>query len=368
MPNREPTLFHPLANCHWRVFLRLYRRHWPYSFRSIPTQMLTWAGVLAQIPGNAIERRIYEDSIREHEFPEPPTFIVGHWRSGTTFLHNVLSRSGRFAFVNLAQTVRPLGAMRFAGAFEKLLGRLVPKQRMADGVDFSPTEPQEEELALALMGSVSAFHSPFFPRDAERNTTRALFLEDLEPGELEAFRENYDLLARKISLIDGGKRPLLFKNPSNTARLDFLRELFPGARFIHIVRHPAEVARSSVRMAEALTRCLSLQPLRETPVMERILTNYARIMPLHLEQRKRIEAGHYTEVRYEDFRQDPMKGVEEIHRAFGWELDDRSRGSIRTYLDSIAGYRPNRRPEDPELMAMIADRLSFAYEQWGYDP
>src|SRR5207248_2605498 len=31
---------------------------------------------------------------------QPPLFILGHWRSGTTLLHNLLAADDRFAFPN----------------------------------------------------------------------------------------------------------------------------------------------------------------------------------------------------------------------------------------------------------------------------
>ena len=42
----------------------------------------------------------YERTIRNSKFDSPPVFIVGHWRSGTTLLHELMSLDPRMAFPN----------------------------------------------------------------------------------------------------------------------------------------------------------------------------------------------------------------------------------------------------------------------------
>jgi hypothetical protein len=44
----------------------------------------------------------------------------------------------------------------------------------------------------------------------------------------------------------------MLKSPTHTARLHILREMFPQAKFIHIVRDPCEVFSSTVRLWRAL--------------------------------------------------------------------------------------------------------------------
>ena len=38
---------------------------------------------------------------------EPPLFILGHWRHGTTHLHNLLAQDPQFAYPTLYQTLYP---------------------------------------------------------------------------------------------------------------------------------------------------------------------------------------------------------------------------------------------------------------------
>ena len=50
-----------------------------------------------------------EETIRKTHLVGPPLFILGHWRSGTTHLHNLLALDTQnFAFANTYQVTNPL--------------------------------------------------------------------------------------------------------------------------------------------------------------------------------------------------------------------------------------------------------------------
>src|SRR5437870_3032120 len=52
------------------------------------------------------ERLRYEKAIRATR-PEPPLFILGIWRSGTTHLHNLLAHDQRLAFPSTFEVLYP---------------------------------------------------------------------------------------------------------------------------------------------------------------------------------------------------------------------------------------------------------------------
>ncbi len=73
-----------------------------------------WAR-LALLPGMAvynstmaaIESLRYSRKLRETQITQPPVFVLGHWRSGSTLLHNLITMDPQFSFVNLYQTMFP---------------------------------------------------------------------------------------------------------------------------------------------------------------------------------------------------------------------------------------------------------------------
>ncbi|WP_427846519.1 sulfotransferase [Aromatoleum aromaticum] len=54
----------------------------------------------------ARETREFQARIRDVRI-KPPIFVLGHWRSGTTHLHNLLSLDPQFAYPNFYQVTNP---------------------------------------------------------------------------------------------------------------------------------------------------------------------------------------------------------------------------------------------------------------------
>ncbi|MCH7226694.1 sulfotransferase family protein [Haloferula sp. A504] len=356
----KPLLYHPLACARWPVWWELQWRYAPLSVRAWPTFVATSAASFASRSGHEKEMERLREAVR----PDPPIFIVGHWRSGTTLLHNLLHRSGRFATLRTADAINPLGDNPPDGM---VAGGMKSSDRGFDRMVVGPEEPQEEEMALAALCLTSVFHLVYFPRNAAEIFRRAVLFEGMEPGELEAFAKAYKLVAAKTRLVDGTDRTILFKNPASTARLDFLSEVFPGARFIHIVRHPKAVYHSTAALIDGLTERFALQSPKNLERDHRRIEHYRSMMKAHLEQRARLAPCRYTEIRYEELVADPVTGVEKVLGGIGESLEAGERTQLFEYVESLADYKPNRHPDDPETDRMLKRELGFAYETWGYD-
>lgn len=357
----RPELLHPLALSTPGVWWRLRTRHAPLSPESLAARVVIAGGVIGLTGLRLLEK------FRLRRMPEPtapPVFIVGHWRSGTTHLHNLLHRSGEFATLSHAAAAGPwIPPSSIAG----LIDRFTPETREFDNVRLASSEPQEEELALACMGPVSVFHAAFFPRETEAIMRQALDVGSLDPKDRADFTRNYRHLHARTAFDDGGQRQVLFKNPSSTTRLDFLMEIFPGAKFIHIVRDPVAVHHSTLRMFTHMNREFSLQGNpHDTNDHSDLIALYRSIMSAHLEQRKRVPAGDYHELRYEDLVADPLREIERLHETFGWEFTPSSRHSIGAYVHALSGYKKNKHPDDPAIAARLRDECAFAFETWGY--
>ena len=82
--------------------------------------LITTASVLARIPFYQFERLIHARAINDLELPSDPIFIIGHWRSGTTHLHNLFSQDPQFGSINFLQTALPwdfIGQVRLSKKF-----------------------------------------------------------------------------------------------------------------------------------------------------------------------------------------------------------------------------------------------------------
>lgn len=55
-----------------------------------------------------IQDRRFEEKLGAYEFDHDPVFILGHWRSGTTFVHNIFAQDDNFCYTTTYQTVFPI--------------------------------------------------------------------------------------------------------------------------------------------------------------------------------------------------------------------------------------------------------------------
>ncbi|MCH7688908.1 MAG: sulfotransferase, partial [Planctomycetes bacterium] len=93
-----PGPFSGITLREWFLILRENR----FSVDS-PHWLRAAAITLGSLQNSAIaglEKAIYGRKIESAEV-HPPLFVLGLWRSGTTHLHNLLSRDDRFAFPSI---------------------------------------------------------------------------------------------------------------------------------------------------------------------------------------------------------------------------------------------------------------------------
>jgi omega-hydroxy-beta-dihydromenaquinone-9 sulfotransferase len=100
---------------------------------------------------------------RRHAPPAPPPlFIVGHMRSGTTHLHNLLAASGQFTTIPPVLAGMPCEARSLARLVRPLIEPDLPDDRLIDDVAVAPDSPTEDEIALANLLPLSCYHAIYF--------------------------------------------------------------------------------------------------------------------------------------------------------------------------------------------------------------
>jgi omega-hydroxy-beta-dihydromenaquinone-9 sulfotransferase len=295
-----------------------------------------------------------------------PLFVIGHWRSGTTHLQNVLAQDPAFGYPTLFQTVFPRAFLSL-GSLQGRLARRLPETRPMDGVRMGLDLPQEDEFALANLCRYSFYHGLCFPRRAREYFTRYVLFDGERPPVVAAWKRHYADFLKKVTYASGG-RPLVLKNPANTARIRLLLELFPDARFVHIQRNPWEVFVSTVHMMRTLSQTMRFHSVDEAWAETLVLENYERMMARYLEERALVPAGRLMEVRYEDLVEDPLPVMQGIYEGLGLPGHERARPHFARYLESLGGYRTNAYDFPPEVIARVGERWHRMIEHWGYAP
>jgi omega-hydroxy-beta-dihydromenaquinone-9 sulfotransferase len=264
--------------------------------------------MMARSPFSLGQRILFERAISSAELHPAPLFILGHWRSGTTFLHELLSRSGDFTYLNYLQALLPWDFLGEERGWRFLLRLGLPARRPMDEVRIHADAPAEDGLALANMGTLSMYHAFVFPARMREIFRQAVLFEGGPLGSLSLWKERYRYLLRKMSLGAPGRR-LLLKDPAHTAHIPLLLDMFPRACFVTIERDKDEVLASMLRMCRALCRAWALQRYDESALEIVVPWMYEEVMRRYREDRGSIPPGRLMEVKLEQLATEPDKIV-----------------------------------------------------------
>jgi len=77
-----------LGNCFINWMKLIIKNGW-VSFKKIGRASLITALTLIGIPFRIFEKLRFHKLLDKIQIKKPPIFIIGHWRSGTTYLHNL---------------------------------------------------------------------------------------------------------------------------------------------------------------------------------------------------------------------------------------------------------------------------------------
>ena len=295
----------------------------------------------------------------------PPIFVLGHWRSGTTFLHNLLTLDPAHAYPTTYECVFPGGFLTTESRIGWMLSPFLPSKRPMDDVPLGRDTPFEDEFALAKIGAGSPYFGMMFPDRPP--DLRHLDLELLAEPERAEWSGRMLWLMRRLQLAHPGKR-LVLKSPPHTARIASLLRLFPEARFVHVSRNPYEIYPSTLKLWKILNSRLGLtNPARDDVWLpEHVLSTLPRRYDAYWRDRHSIPDGRLAEIRYEDLAGDPSGTVSAIYSAL--DLGDFAKLSprIQDYLAKLAPHVASPRQLPTADRAAIAERWSDYFDRFGY--
>ena len=295
---------------------------------------------------------------------QPPLFLLGHWRNGTTHLHNLLTVDERFAFANNYQAFFPHSFLSTEAFASRLLAFFLPKRRPMDNIEWDMRSPQEDEFALCVASGESPCMGWAFPQRQE-HYNRYLTFRDVSAGELARWQEAFVLFLKKLTWKYG--RPLVLKSPPHTCRIRLLLELFPRAKFVHIHRNPYAVFPSGKRTFQVNFELHRLQRPRPDRLNEWVLRQYRKMYEVFFEERRLIPEGNFVEVRFEHLEEDPLGQLRRVYEVLGLPDFGLIEPALRRYVDSIAGYTKNKFPDLPTaLRNRIAEEWRPCFQEWGY--
>lgn len=177
-----------------------------------------------------------------------------------------------------------LGGLHRSGT--SILHRLLREHPDTSGFDKTGVPQDEGQLLQSVYPAAWVYGGPgkFAFHEAAHLT---------EKSELVSAANRSKLLREWGAYFDLDRKVLLEKSPPNLIRARFLQALFPGCRFVFIVRHPVPVAYATLKWAKS--------------GISELIDHWCIAHGILLEDLGRLELA--TVLRYEDFVSEPERWI-----------------------------------------------------------
>ena len=300
---------------------------WPVSL------LIGLSGLLVE-PLAWLQTLLFQQRLRRSKLPPDPVVVIGHWRSGTTFLHQLLASDPAWATARNSLTVAPQAALLLKPLLRLFMRAWMTAVRPIDAVPWSENDPQEDEVGIARLTMDTHMAAMAFPQLYPFHFRRTVMRCTA------AYERQWLRFTRLTWLHDGaGSSRLLIKNSAHMARVAMVLRHFPRARFVLLQREAEDSIRSLVQVKQRLAELVGLQPAPDLCTqVEQTVAAHRQLINAFEVSRPLIPADQLLEVDYNDLVAMPLETVQRIYDHFrlgGW---DEARGPIRKRISQARSY------------------------------
>ena len=324
------------------LYLSLFKRRfsvrrWAYIGFFVTLYWIMWVIVAL---GRALDHVLFPGFRRQPV--TQPVFIVAPPRSGTTLTQKLMSLDAeRFVHVKLYQTIFP--SVCFQRCFDgvawvdrhtgQLLTRIVERLEKLffggwdDKHKLRFDQPEEDDGFFVYSFVTEAVYL-LFPHVDE--LWEAGFADALPAEDRRKLMAYYRSCLQRHLYANGPDKTLLSKATQSSGTVESLREAFPDARFITIVRHPYEAIPSHVSVFYPVWRAHSPDIEKNSPV-SKAYARQALCWYQHLfEFGAKMPPANYYCMDYRDLTRDPRAALETLYRHYGLNMGDAFRARLQT--------------------------------------
>ncbi len=349
------------------VWIKLLAKNkFAIDIRYLPKIIFITANILLNTPFQWYEYLRYNRKIKNTKVLRP-VFILGHPRSGTTYLQYVLSKDPAFSFCSTNEALTPLTFLSIGGFTKKIMDLSMPETRPQDNVKAGADQPKEEEFAVGSISNTSMVHGFYFPRSLYSVFDETVVFETKNTETLAHWKKNLDYFVKKIIYKYPGKR-ILLKSPANTGRMKEILELYPDACFIHIHRDPHIVYQSNEKLYEKILPLLGFQKIKNEFIENYIIYSYEKMYKKYLTDKLSIPNKQLYELSYVDFVNSPIEQLEKAYQHLNLGDFEKAKPFFNKEIRDSENYLNNSYIGlDTKTKKLIEEKWSFFFEEYGYN-
>ena len=312
-----------------------------------------------------------------------PVFIISNPRSGTTFLHRLMTLDeDRFAYFLLYHT---LGnsilfnkLINFGGRIDQKIGR--PMRKFFDwteGVFFKGWKnihpmgwnESEEDEAPFVFGFSSPAIAMIYPFMKTYDWVN--FPDDYPPAKAKKLKNFYKNSIQRFVYSEGRGKTFLSKNVLSTGRIKLILEVFPDAQIIYPVRHPYQAIPSFISMFSKPWKTLYKFIPEDSAVYRQWGDLAIKYYQYFYEIAKELSEEQFYTVSYDNIILDAENVVNQIYFHFGMnkspefdhllkEKSQRSKSYKSTHAYSLEMYGFSKKE--------VLEQLKPVFEKYGFKP
>jgi len=278
-----------------------------------------------------------------------PVFIVGNFRSGTTFLHRLLTKddqSTSFTSFELYMAPSVVGRKFYRWLLKVnyaignparwvigLFNRIVEKEAYMHKIGLDEAE-EDGQVLFHVWSSFDLL--AFFP--FPKLIKKYIYYDDQVPADVKKRdMDYYSEIVRKHIYSHGGKR-YISKNPSYSPKVKTLHQYFPDAKFINIVRNPLQVIPSTISLYSKHCQTYG-DPENEYNLQETVIEHSKHWYLYPHQYLKSLPSNQYVRVLYKDLVADPEGTIRDIYQRFNFEIRPEFAEILRAEAEKAKSYK-----------------------------
>ncbi len=367
MKKRPVDFGHMLSGIRMDVWLKLLREN-KVDKEFYPQAAVITLESAVLTPLAYLEYLLFWIPVHFTKIKKDPIYVIGFWRSGTTYLQNLLTRDPQFGWFDPVSTIMFGNCILLRKPLTALAKNGLKGARAMDNLEFELDLPMEEAHGFTNLTDLSVSHMMAFPDHGKgAKYVEAIFTDALSSKDRKRFWHVYNYMLKKLTYIKGGKQ-LLLKSPDNTARIAFLKRAYPKAKFINIYRNPYTVVRSALNMFRIeMDKYALSESVSDQYLLDRVCLIFERVYRRAFRDLDNLAPCDKIEIKYEDFVENQEEYLEKIYKQLGIKNYDKAYPYFKEYMDSMKDYKTNQYDYAPELIEKVNERLGFYFERYGYE-
>lgn len=340
-----------------------FRLHPVFWHRTIFITITSLINSMSLFPSE--EKKYPTAKIDASEIKNTPIFILGHFRSGTSLLHELLVKDDNNIAPTVYQVFQPKAFLSRQDYLNESFGNIKIRRPM-DSMKIKLNSPQEDEFALLNLTGISPYMASIFPLSKYQYIDYlGMREEDVPPKERTTWKNAMIFFFKKCLFLNQDKR-IISKSPPHTARIKIIREVFPNAKFIHISRDPKTIFKSTTR----LYKHLCVQWLLQRPpwytkgsgeneeewISNYILNFFKKMYDYYLDDVEELglTEDDLLEIRFEELVTKPTEVIGGIYKRFNLPDWEQVKPKIQEHEEKQAAFKMNRHDDlDPEIVKRI---------------